>query len=166
MSLFKRTGMWRDVSPTGMIADFMTVWNQAGRNRWRIAAVSAACTFALFSFWAQEEYVGPKPMPKVDYITTFESGRSDREILESNIANQKLQDQLAAEQAERDEKVREMYKSLGRISGMDVEKAERKYQAERAAKLEEERKAEEAAAERSKIKEAMERLGVPETSGE
>ncbi len=26
MAMFKRSGMWRDVNPTGMIADFREVW--------------------------------------------------------------------------------------------------------------------------------------------
>ncbi|MDG2002610.1 MAG: hypothetical protein P8J20_04695 [Novosphingobium sp.] len=138
--------MLKDVRPTGMITDFVSVWKQAGKNRWRIAPLSAAATFALFSVMWQEEAIGPKAPPEVTYITTFAPGRSDAEIVASNIANQKLQDRLAAEQAQRDEKVREMYKTIGRMSGMDVEKIEREAKAERAAKAEAERKAIENAA--------------------
>lgn len=133
MALLKRPSYWRDVNPTGMVADFVAVWKQAGGNRWRIAAISAACTFAVFSMIWQEEVKAPHPPPKVTYITTFAPDRSDTEIQASNIANQKLQDYLAAEQARRDAEVREIYKSLGRMAGMDVDKIEREAMAERAA---------------------------------
>jgi len=146
MGPLRRSSYWRDVSPTGAIADFVTVWRQAGRNRWRIAAVSAACTFAVFSVMWQEGGSGPHAPPEVTYITSWEAGRTDKEIIESNIANQKRKERLAAEQAERDEKVREMYKAVGRMSGMDVEEIEREAMAERAA---EERAREEAYAQRA-----------------
>lgn len=143
--------MWRDVSPTGAIADFITVWKQAGRNRWRIAAVSSACTFALFSVMWHEGASGPRPPPKVTYITSWEADRSDDEIIASNIANQKRKERLAAEQAERDKEAREMYKAIGRMSGMDVDEIERRAMAERAA---EQRAREKAAAERRAEQEA------------
>jgi hypothetical protein len=124
-----------------MFADFVTVWKQAGGMRWRIAAVSAACTFGLFSLLWQDDAIGPKAPPEITYITTLDPDRSDAEIIASNIANQKLQDRLDAEQAERDEEVREIYKTIGRMSGMDVERIEREAMAERAAKEEARRKA-------------------------
>jgi len=166
MPLIKRTGMWRDVSPTGMVADFVAVWKQAGRNRWRIAFVSAACTFGVFSLWWQEEWIGLPQPPEVTYITTFAPGRSDAEIMESNIANQKLQDQLEAEQAERDESVRQLYKTVGRISGMDVEQIERDAAAERAPAEEARRKARQRAAKEWKNDETVRRLGAAEAIGE
>ncbi|HKX77474.1 MAG TPA: hypothetical protein VJM34_03030 [Novosphingobium sp.] len=133
MALFKRSGYWRDVNPTGMVADFIDVWKQAGSNRWRIGAVAAACTFAVFSVMWDEEVRGPQPAPDVTYITTFEEGRSDAQIAASNVAHQKRKEAIAAEQARRDEDVREMYKTLGRMSGMDVEKIAREAEAEKAA---------------------------------
>ena len=133
MTLFKRSGYWQDVRPTGMVADFLAVWKQAGSNRWRIGAVAAACTFAVFSVMWDEEVRGPQPAPEVTYITTFAEGRSDAQIEASNVAHQKRKEQLAAEQARRDESVREMYKTLGRMSGMDVDKIAREAEAEKAA---------------------------------
>ncbi|MCB2079072.1 MAG: hypothetical protein KDE55_15425 [Novosphingobium sp.] len=133
MALIRRSQYWRQVSPRGAIADFKTVWKQAGSNRWRIAAVSAACTFAVFSVMWQEEARGPPPKPEVDYITVWPSHRTDEEIMASNIAHQKRKEELAAAQAARDEEVREIYKTLGRLSGMDVEAIEAKAKAEREA---------------------------------
>ena len=64
---------------------------------------------------------GPPGRPKVTYITSWPEHRSDAEIIASNMANQRRKDALAGEQAKRDEAVRDMYKALGRASGMDVD---------------------------------------------
>lgn len=125
--------MWRDVSPRSMIADFVTVWKQAGNNRWRIAALSAACTISVFSMLVMEGGAAPHAPPDVTYITSWHADRTDEEIIASNITNQKRKERLAAEQAERDEQVRDIYRMLGRMSGMDVEKIETEAAAERAA---------------------------------
>ena len=39
----------RNVNPAGAIADFRTVFQEAGSNRWRIAIASAAVTIGIFS---------------------------------------------------------------------------------------------------------------------
>lgn len=133
MALVQPTSYWRKINPRGAIADFREVFRQAGSNRWRFAALSAAATFATFSVMFQEEQRGlPRP-PQVIYITTLAPGRSDAEIIASNKANQIRQDKLRAEQARRDEEVRKVYKALGRASGMDVDAIERRAQAERVA---------------------------------
>jgi len=133
MALFKRSGYLADIKPTGMFADFVSVWKQAGRNRWRVAFVSAGCTFAVFGAIAQQGVKGPHPPPEVTYITSWRADRSDEEIRKSNIVHQRAKERFAAEQARRDEDVREIYKKLGRMSGMDVEKIAREADAERAA---------------------------------
>lgn len=125
--------IWKNVDPVGAIADFRTVWNQAGKNRWWIALASAAATIGVFSVMVQEEHrILPRP-PKVIYITSWRADRSDAEIIASNKANQVYQDKLRAEQAKRDEEVREIYKKVGRMSGMDVDAIEAKAKAEKAA---------------------------------
>ena len=133
MALIRPTSFWRQVHPRGAIADFVTVWRQSGGNRWRIAAISLACTFAVFSVIWQEGAHGPPRPPKITYIKTWAPHRTDAEIIASNIANEKRKERLAAEQAQRDEDVREIYKTLGRLSGMDVDAIEKKAEAERAA---------------------------------
>jgi hypothetical protein len=133
MALFKRSGYWKDVSPTGMIADFKAVWKQAGGNRWRIAAISAACTFGVFYIMYNQEAEGPHPPPKVIYISTFPEHRTEAEIIASNIANQKRKEAVAKELAKRDEEVRNIYKTIGRMSGMDVDRIAREAEAEQAA---------------------------------
>lgn len=133
MALFQRSGMWRDVSPTGAISDFITVFRQAGANRWRFAGLALLPPLGIFWTFANEEVRGNPPGPVVTYITSFRPGRSDAEIIASNIVNQQRKERLAAEQAKREEEVREIYKTIGRLSGMDVDAIERKAQAERAA---------------------------------
>lgn len=125
---------WKHVNPVGAIADFRIVFQQAGKNRWRIAVLSAAATFGMFSVMVQEEHRIEPRKPRIVYINSWEADRSDEEIIASNIANQRYQDALRAEQAKRDEQTREFYRTLGRMSGMDVEAIEREAQAERAAK--------------------------------
>ena len=140
MALIRPTSFWRQVHPRGAIADFATVWRQSGKNRWRIAAISAACTVAVFSVMWHEEAHGPPRAPKITYIRTWAPHRTDAEIIASNIANEKHKERLAAEQAKRDEDVREIYKTLGRLSGMDVDAIEKKANAEREAEKNAEKK--------------------------
>lgn len=124
---------WRNVHPTGALADFRAVFEQAGRHRWRFAALAAATTWAVFSLITREETRIPPRPPEITYITSWRAGRSDAEIMAGNIANQKRKDRLAAEQAKRDEEVRGIYKAIGRVSGMDVDAIERQAKADQAA---------------------------------
>ena len=134
MALIRPSTFFRHVStPTTAIGDFITVFRQAGKNRWRIAVAAAAVTTGIFSVMFQEEVRGNPRPPNVTYITVWPSHRTDAEIIASNIANQKRKERLAAEQAKRDEEVRQVYKSIGRMSGMDVEAIEAKAKAEREA---------------------------------
>ena len=133
MGLFTRSGMWQDVSPTGAIGDFITVFREAGRNRWRIFGLALLPPLGIFWLFANEEVRGPPRGPVVTYISTLAPGRSDAEIIASNIANQRYQDQLAAEQAKREEEVRQIYVKIGRLSGMDVDAIEARAKAEREA---------------------------------
>lgn len=133
MALIRPSTYWRNVNPVGAIADFRTVYEQAGRNRWRFALAALAVTAGIFSIMWQEEVRGPPPRPKVTFITSWRADRTDAEILASNIANQKRKDRLAAEQAQRDAEVRGIYKAIGRASGMDVDAIEAKARADRAA---------------------------------
>ena len=142
MALFRPSNLFRNaVSPRGMVEDFMEVFRQAGDNRWRIGLAAAACTFGLFSLMWQEEVRGkPKP-PEVTFITVWPPHRTEAEIIASNIANQRRKERLAAEQAKREEDVRNIYKAIGRASGMDVDAIERRARAEQAAEAAQEKAA-------------------------
>lgn len=129
----KQPSFWQNIRPAGAIADFRAVFEQAGRHRWRIGALAAASTWAVFSLVIHEEArIRPRP-PHIDYITSWHAGRSEAEIIAGNIANEKRKEQLLAEQARREEMVRGIYKSIGRASGMDVDSIERQAKADDAA---------------------------------
>lgn len=151
MFSMKRSGYWKDVSPTGMVADFKVVWQQAGHNRWRIAAVSAACTFAVFYLMFTQEGHAPHPPPKVTYISVLREHRTDAEIMAENEANQRAKEAYARELARRDKDVRDLYRTIGRMSGMDVDKIAREADAAEAA---------EKKAERERVEATLKRGGI------
>lgn len=122
----------RNIDPVGAIEDFKQVYQAAGKNRWRFMALAAAITFTLFGTMAKERVMIPPERPEIEIISTLDAGRTDAEIIASNIANQERNDRLAAEKAARDEEVKEIYRSLGRMSGIDVEAVEAEAEAERA----------------------------------
>ena len=123
---------WRNVNPRGAISDFAQVW-RANPQRWRVLAVSAALTFSiLWAFIPEDQRAEPRP-PEVVYISTFADDRTREEIIASNIANQERQDRLAAAAARREELRKEMYRSLGRATFIDVEEMEREIAREQAA---------------------------------
>lgn len=120
-------------NPAGGIADF---WNEIRRPtpyRWPIVIGSMLCTLGLMYWVVSESVLIPPAKPKVSFISTLEAGRSDADIVASNIANQKRKERLAAEQAKRDEAVKDAYRALGRATGIDVDAMERKIAAEKAA---------------------------------
>jgi hypothetical protein len=133
--VFKRkNSMWQDVSPTGALSDLVAVWRDAGPSRWRSVLLALVSSSALLWLIVREEHRAPPRLPGVTYINSWRADRSDAEIKASNLVNQSIKDDKAREQAEADEEVKKMYRALGRISGMDVDKIERDAAAERAAK--------------------------------
>lgn len=133
MSLFRRGGMWRDVNPGDAISDLITVFRQAGPNRWRFMLLAAMPPLGIFLVFSQEELRGlPKP-PHITYITSWRADRSDAEIRATNIVNQRRKERQAAEMAKREEAVRQIYRKIGEASGMDVAAIEKQAASERAA---------------------------------
>lgn len=103
-------------------------------HRWPLMGVAAASTFALFSVMFQEGSVGMPLPPKIIYFESWLGERSDAEIIAGNVIATNKRKALEAERAASAERVRQMYKTLGRASGMDVDAIERKAQAEQPAK--------------------------------
>ena len=100
--------------------------------RFGVLLLAAAIPAAIFWQFGKERWrVAPAP-PEVTFITTFEPGRSDAEIAASNRANQIEQDRLRAEQRKREEEAKDMYRALGRASGIDVDAMERRIAREKA----------------------------------
>jgi hypothetical protein len=127
-----KSAYWRNVQPTGAVADFVSVWRRTGKRRWPFVAAALAATLGVFNVIVQESWKGPPPKPKITYINSWTADRSDAEIQREIEANQKLQDRLAAEQAARDAKVKEIYRTLGKVSGMDTDAIEKQAAADAA----------------------------------
>ena len=123
--VFGPTNFWRDVSPRGAVGDLVGEWRQPTPHRWQILGVSIAATFALMMVFLPEEQRAPPEKPVITWINTFDAGRTDEEIIASNIENQQRQDAIRAIREAQAERRREIYRALGRASGMDVD-ADRK----------------------------------------
>jgi hypothetical protein len=127
-----KSAFWRNVNPTGAIGEFIAVWRAAGARRWPFVAAALAMTSGVFYVIVGESWKGPLARPTVVYINSWTADRTDAEIAQTNRENQKLQDALRAEQELRAEKVKEIYRTLGKVSGMDVDKIEAEAKADEA----------------------------------
>ena len=121
-----KQSFWRNVTPGAAVRDFVLLWRE-NPYRWRVLAASLALTGLMFYGFLPENERAPPPKAQITYISTFEPGRSDAEIVASNIANQKIKEQDAAIAAKHAEEVKEFYRELGRASGFDVDELERQY---------------------------------------
>ncbi|MBX7526049.1 hypothetical protein [Qipengyuania vesicularis] len=117
----------------GGINDFIQEWKKPTPYRWPILAASFAISGSLLFWVTQEKYYYPPQEPDVTYITTYAADRTDEEIRQSNIENQRLKDEREAEEARLIERRRELYKEVGAASGLDVEAMEAQIEAEEAA---------------------------------
>jgi len=118
---------WRQISPRGAVGDFVHEWRRPNPYRWRVLGVSVAATFAMMVILIPEsQRIEPRP-PEVTWISTFEPGRTDAEIVVSNIENQKRKDERKAEAEARAERKRDAARALARASGFDPDELERQY---------------------------------------
>ncbi len=125
--------MWRETGKGGALADFLTVYRQAGRNRWRFAALAALTTFGMFSVMNMESWKKQRALPEITYITSWPENRTEAETRAFIAENQRRKEIREAYEARAREEERNLYKTLGRVSGMDVDAIEKKASAERAA---------------------------------
>tara|TARA_R110002072_G_scaffold131877_5_gene271915 strand:+ start:762 stop:1268 length:507 start_codon:yes stop_codon:yes gene_type:complete len=117
------------------VGGFQDLWNEFKRPtpyRWPILGASLLSTFVLMFWVTQEQVIGPPARPQVSLISTFAEGRSEAEIIASNIENQRLKEQWKARRAEREAEIQDMYRTLGRATGIDVDAMERQIAEERA----------------------------------
>ena len=120
------------MNPVGGFADLWHEYRRPNPYRWPILAASFALTGTLLSWFVMQDYFRPPDPPTVTYITTYAAGRSDEEIRRTNVENQQRKDELAAEAEAIEQRKRDMYKALGRATGLDVETMEAEEKAERA----------------------------------
>lgn len=131
MSLFQR--ILRRINPLAALGDLGKELARPHPHRFKIMAVALAITIGLFSVMWQEGGAGlPRP-PEITYVQSFDPNRSEADIVAGNIAATKASRAAEAEEAASQERIRQMYKTLGRVSGMDVDKIEAEAKAERAA---------------------------------
>ena len=140
---------FRKISPTGAVKDFAQVWT-SNPYRWRVLALSMAATGGMMAVFIPKSEIVPPAKPEVTYITTFREGRTDAEIVASNIRNQKIQDEVRKLDAEREEYQKELYRQIGRATLIDTDAIEKQIAREKAA----EAKVEAAKAEAAKAKAA------------
>jgi hypothetical protein len=117
----------RNVSPIDGIGSFFEYWRQPTPYRWHILGVSVALTFTMMVLFVPETQRAPPAKPDVIWINSWPEGRSDKEIIASNLANQKRNDAEAALERKREELRKEFYRKLARASGMDPDKLARQY---------------------------------------
>ena len=113
-------------SPRGGFEDFLAYWRQPTPYRWQILGVSVALTFTVMVLFVPESQRIEPRSPDVTYISTFAPDRTDEEIAASNLENQKLQDELRARRAAFEERKKELYRQLGRATGLDVDAMEKR----------------------------------------
>ena len=131
-------------NPAPGAKDFWNEIRKPNPYRWPILFVSCL-PLALIFYWLSGETVYKTPeRPRITYITTYEEGRTDEEIIASNLANQEVKELREQAQADLEERKREIYKALGSGIGMDVDEIERRGEERRAAEAaaEEARRAE------------------------
>jgi len=126
-------GFWRRISPRTAVQDFAQEWRQPAPHRWKVLGVSVALTFFIFMMFVPEsQRVEPRP-PQITWVTTFAPDRTQEEIIASNLANQRRQDELAARLARREEIRKDLYRQLGRATFVDVDAMERQIAEQEAA---------------------------------
>lgn len=117
-------------NPVGGVSDF---WNEFRKPQpYRIPILLVSIAIPLFGVYllTGERYMIPLERPDVTYITSYAPGRSDAEIVASNVANQERKEAEAAYRAQLEEQAREGYRALGRATGLDVDAMEREARAE------------------------------------
>lgn len=117
----------KGISPVDGIGDFVEQWRQPTPYRWRILALSVALTFAMVVLLMPKTERAPPAQPNVIWINTFAPNRSEKEILASNIANQKRKEAQAAIDRQKEETRKQFYRNLARATGFDPDELAREY---------------------------------------
>ncbi len=124
---------WKKINPGGAVSDLIVVFRDAGPKRWPIALLSAAITVGVFSSLTYESWKIPRPQPTVVYIDSWPEDRTPAETAAFIKANQKAKDEQAARIEAYEAEGRKLWATVGKASGLDVEKMQKQAEAERAA---------------------------------
>lgn len=123
---------FRNVNPAGAISEFVSVFREAGPNRWIYSALSVVMTLAIFSVMTGESWKKARPLPEITYITSWPEHRTDAETQAFIKENQRRKEALEARQREYDQVGQDAWMALGRASGIDVDKMKAQADAEKA----------------------------------
>ncbi|MEW4448818.1 hypothetical protein [Qipengyuania sp. JC766] len=132
MRFFKR------LNPVPGLKDFWTEFRRPQPYRVPILLVSCLFTGTIIWMGIPKGGMAPAEEPDVIYITTFSPDRSLEEIRQSNLANQERKEAREAALAAREERIKGLYRALGRATGVDVDEMEREIAREEAAQAAEE----------------------------
>ncbi len=117
----------KNVSPVDGLGDFVEQWRQPTPYRWQILGVSVALTFAMIVLFVPKTEHAPPPKPDVIWINSWPANRSEKEIIASNIANQKRKEAAEAVEKQKEEVRKNFYRNLARATGMDPDELAREY---------------------------------------
>lgn len=120
-------------NPRTGIVDFWHEFRKPNPLRVPILMASTVPLLVIFYWLSGETHYKTPERPRITYITTFDEQRSDDEIIASNAANQEVKELREAAREELATRKREIYKSLGKGLGMDVDKIAAEADARRAA---------------------------------
>ena len=123
-----------NIKPGGAIADFRSVYRDAGPNRWRYVVLAAACTIGTFGIMVvTQNWTGKRALPEVTYINSWPADRTEAETKAFILANQKKKEADAAREAAFAKDAQDMWMAVGKASGMDVDKIKQQAEADKAA---------------------------------
>ena len=120
-------------NPKAGIIDFWHEFRKPNPLRWPMLAASTIPLLVIGYWLTGETHYRDPERPTITYITTFDPGRSDDEIIVSNQANQEVKELRQAAEDELANRKREIYKALGAGIGMDVDRIAAEADARRAA---------------------------------
>ena len=124
----------KNIRPGGAIADFRTVYRDAGPNRWRYVVLAALCTLGTFGIMVvTQNWKGERQLPEITYINSWPADRTEAETKAFILANQKKKEADAAREAAYAKDAQDLWMAVGKASGMDVDAIKRQAEADKAA---------------------------------
>ena len=124
----------KNIRPGGAIADFRTVYRDAGPNRWRYVVLAALCTIGTFGIMVvTQNWKGERQLPEITYINSWPADRTEAETKAFILANQKKKEADAAREAAYAKDAQDLWMAVGKASGMDVDAIKRQAEADKAA---------------------------------
>lgn len=121
----------KNVKPAGAVADFRQVFRDAGSHRWWIAILAALTTVGVFSIMNQS-WKKERMLPQITYITAWPADRTAAETKAFIAENQKRKEAREKLEAEQARLGQQLWMSVGRASGVDVDKIKQQADADQA----------------------------------